>query len=124
MRSVVGPGTGSAMSYQWGSCDGQKYGPLNTSCRPRICPPRRPASSINGRCTSIDACRILTIDTAGSVIGDAAWIRPPRPLRGIDTSLSHGPRGGAEAPPRDDTTPHLEPPGDRHLLVRIELEGI
>ena len=28
---MVGPGTGSARSYQCASCDGQKYGPLKTS---------------------------------------------------------------------------------------------
>ena len=42
------------MSYQCASCDGQKYGPLKISCRPRICTPRLPASSMSGMCASID----------------------------------------------------------------------
>ena len=72
MSSVVGPGTDSAMLYQWASCDGQKYGPLKISCRPRICTPRFPASSISGTCASIDAWRMVSIGVFGSVMGDAA----------------------------------------------------
>ena len=40
--STVGPGTGSAASYQRLSCDGQKYGPLKISCRQRIWTPFLP----------------------------------------------------------------------------------
>ena len=65
------------------SCDGQKYGPLKISCRPRICTPFVPASSMSGRCASIAASRTSSIGAAGSVSGAAAWIRPPRTLRGM-----------------------------------------
>src|SRR5262245_2335871 len=38
---------------------------------------------MNGRCASIAASRTFSIGAAGSVMGAAAWIRPPRTLRGI-----------------------------------------
>src|SRR4029453_1154349 len=77
IRSVVGPGTDSARSYQWASCEGQKYGPVKISCRPRPCTPRCPASSMRGRWTSIAAWRTFSMGADGSVSGAAAWMRPP-----------------------------------------------
>ena len=97
ISSVVGPGTGSATSYQCASCDGQKYGPLKTSCRPRICTPLRPASSMSGMCTSIAAWRTVSMGAAGSVSGVAACIRPPISCRGMNPRAKSSPTPQAKA---------------------------
>src|SRR5437660_12904898 len=97
--SVVGPGTGSAASYQRLSWPGQKYGPLKISCRQRICTPFFPASSISGACLSNIACLILATGCDSSLIGLLHWMRPAMSLRGIEDSFCccHGhPGGGTE----------------------------
>src|SRR5438093_2248221 len=84
--SVVGPGTGSAASYQRLSWLGQKYGPLKISCRQRIWTPFFPASSMSGTCLSNLACLTLETGTDSSLIGLLHWINPPISLRGIRCS--------------------------------------
>src|SRR6478736_3864523 len=73
---TVGPGTGSAASYQRTACDGQKYKPLKISCRQRICTPFLPASSIIGRCFSNMADWISVTLLVSSLIGFEHWISP------------------------------------------------
>src|ERR1700748_2930273 len=82
-RLTVGPGTSSAMSHHFESCEGQKYGPLKTSCRQRICTPFLPASSMNGRCFSNIASRTAGTEAWGSLSGLLHWIRPPMTLRAM-----------------------------------------
>jgi hypothetical protein len=74
--STVGPGTGSAASYQRLSCPGQKYGPLKISWRHRIWTPFLPASWIIGMCFSSIAAWISATDFDSSLMGLLAWIRP------------------------------------------------
>src|SRR5262249_60433472 len=81
--SVVGPGTGSAASYQRLSCPGQKYGPLKISCRHRIWTPRLPASWIIGRCFSNIAAWISAMLRDLSLVGFEAWVRPLLAFRGL-----------------------------------------
>ncbi len=82
----MGPGTASAMSHQRASCEGQKYGPLKTSCRQRICTPFLPASSMKGRCFSNIASRTAATEAFGSLRGLLHWMRPPMTLRAIRTT--------------------------------------
>src|SRR5438445_2927236 len=127
IRSVVGPGTGSAMSYQCGSCEGQKYGPLKTSWSPRIWTPFFPASSMKGMCLEIASSLTCSIGVEGSDVGVAHWIRPPMSLRGIVTSChperSEGSRSDrkAEIPrpfgPRNDRQTSEPPADDRSAPV-------
>src|SRR6185503_10504579 len=84
--SHVGPGTGSAASYQRLSWPGQKYGPLKISCRQRIWTPFLPASWIIGRCFSSIAAWISATDLLSSLIGLLAWMRPLMTLRAMDRS--------------------------------------
>src|SRR5580698_5964365 len=74
--STVGPGTGSAASYQRRSWPGQKYGPLKISCRHRIWTPFLPASWIIGRCFSSIAAWISATDFDSSLMGLLSWMRP------------------------------------------------
>src|SRR3954464_4422505 len=75
-RFTVGPGIGSAASYQRLSCDGQKYGPLKISCRHKMPTPFLPASSIIGRCVSNIADWISATGRLSSLIGFDIWMRP------------------------------------------------
>src|SRR5260221_3793619 len=86
---MVGPGTGSAASYQRLSWPGQKYGPLKISCRHRICTPFLPASWIIGRCFSSIAAWISATDFDSSLMGLLAWIRPERIWRPIVSSVGN-----------------------------------
>src|SRR6187551_327477 len=81
--STVGPGTGSAASYQRLSWPGQKYGPLKISCRQRIWTPFLPASWIIGMCFSSIAAWISATVRVSSLMGLLAWIRPLVTLRAM-----------------------------------------
>src|SRR5687767_7736591 len=76
MRSVVGPGTVSADSYQALSWPGQKYAVLKISCTQRICTPCSPADSVYGVCY----CTIASLLSSGvpypSVFGKLICIKP------------------------------------------------
>src|SRR5690349_16808471 len=76
IRSVVGPGTVSADSYQALSCPGQKYGVLKISCRHRICTPCSPAFSIYGICFCTIASLISSMVPSPSVFGKLICINP------------------------------------------------
>src|SRR5678815_1308730 len=84
--STVGPGTGSAASYQRLSWLGQKYGPLKISCRHRIWTPCLPASWIIGRCFSNIAAWMSATLRDSSLIGFPAWIKPLMTLRAMGRS--------------------------------------
>src|SRR5687768_7323916 len=109
--SVVGPGTGSAASYQRLSWPGQKYGPLKISCRQSTCTPFFPASSMNVMCLSRAAFWTFAMGCDSSFTGLLHWIRPPITLRGIDRS------------PDGFGAPRL-PAADDDLLLGVEVDGI
>src|SRR5262245_41431415 len=94
--STVGPGTGSAASYQRWSWSGQKYGPLKISCRHRIWTSCLSVSWIIGRCFSNIAVWTSATLRDSSLIGLEAWIRPLMTLRAMGSSGvgSVGDQGG------------------------------
>src|SRR5687768_1560219 len=110
-RSTVGPGTLSARSYHRLSCDGQKYGPLKTSCSPRICTPFLPASSIIGMCLSNIASAIFATGMLSSLIGLLAWMSPALTMRGMAILLV----------PAGDDDLRVGEEADRVRPVRLEV---
>ena len=53
MRVTVGPSSGSAVAYHFGSCSARKYGPWKISCRHVTCAPSAAALPISSTCLSI-----------------------------------------------------------------------
>src|SRR5215467_15994675 len=111
IRLMVGPSSGSAVSYHFGSCSAQKYGPWKISWRPTTWAPWPAASAIILMCLSIASCLGMLA---------CAWISAARTVRIVLLLDCVSPAGGGPLPmlPRG---PAPEPPAPRLAEGRDDL---
>ena len=123
IRSVMGPGTGSAVRYHLMSCSAAKYGPWNISCRQRICTPFFPASSTRARCFWIIASLISWREP--SCLGLEAWMSPQRMTRGMAFVLlspDYRARWKAQSNEKSSVTIFLFTNAGTGLIIRLSRE--
>src|SRR6266508_56492 len=91
IRVTVGPSSGSAVAYHFGSCSAGKYGPWKISCRQVTCAPSAAALPISSTCfstaSSFDMLAFAWITAARTVVMLALLSVPRRRRTGRSREL-------------------------------------